>query len=53
MHRGSYTSRGTGYTKYAAQIRCVRDDQTSITNTCARVGALSRWTHCADVDVLC
>ena len=31
--RPSFLSRGPSYTQYAVQIRCVRPDQTSITNT--------------------
>ena len=31
--RPSFSSRGPSYTQYAVQIRCVRPDQTSITNT--------------------
>ena len=31
--RPSFTNRGPSYTQYAVQIRCVRPDQTSCTNT--------------------
>jgi DNA-directed RNA polymerase I subunit RPA2 len=31
--RPSFLSRGPSYTQYAVQIRCVRPDQTSVTNT--------------------
>ncbi|KAH9482341.1 putative DNA-directed RNA polymerase I subunit RPA2 [Psilocybe cubensis] len=31
--RPSFTNRGPSYTQYAVQIRCVRPDQTSVTNT--------------------
>lgn len=31
--RPSFTNRGPSYTPYAVQIRCVRPDQTSVTNT--------------------
>ncbi|KAJ8464047.1 hypothetical protein ONZ45_g17373 [Pleurotus djamor] len=31
--RPSFTNRGPSYTQYAIQIRCVRPDQTSMTNT--------------------
>ncbi|KZT29445.1 beta and beta-prime subunits of DNA dependent RNA-polymerase [Neolentinus lepideus HHB14362 ss-1] len=31
--RPSWTNRGPSYTPYAVQIRCVRPDQTSVTNT--------------------
>ena len=31
--RPSFSNRGPSYTQYAVQIRCVRSDQTSITNT--------------------
>jgi DNA-directed RNA polymerase I subunit RPA2 len=31
--RPSFSNRGPSYTQYAVQIRCVRPDQTSVTNT--------------------
>ena len=31
--RPSFSNRGASYTQYAVQIRCVRPDQTSVTNT--------------------
>ncbi|GJJ07336.1 hypothetical protein Clacol_001537 [Clathrus columnatus] len=31
--RPSFTNRGVSYTQYGVQIRCVRPDQTSVTNT--------------------
>ncbi len=31
--RPSFSNRGLSYTEYAVQIRCVRPDQTSVTNT--------------------
>jgi len=31
--RPSFTNRGPSYTQYAVQIRCVRPDQSSVTNT--------------------
>ena len=31
--RPSFSNRGSSYTQYAVQIRCVRPDQTSVTNT--------------------
>ncbi|KDQ64138.1 hypothetical protein JAAARDRAFT_166137 [Jaapia argillacea MUCL 33604] len=31
--RPSFTNRGPSYTPYAVQVRCVRPDQTSVTNT--------------------
>jgi len=31
--RPSFSNRGLSYTQYAVQIRCVRPDQTSVTNT--------------------
>jgi DNA-directed RNA polymerase I subunit RPA2 len=33
IHRPSFQNRGPSYTPYAVQIRCVRPDQTSVTNT--------------------
>lgn len=33
LHRPSFQSRGPSYTPYAVQIRSVRSDQTSVTNT--------------------
>ncbi|KAH9965972.1 hypothetical protein BC827DRAFT_1181297 [Russula dissimulans] len=33
LNRPSFQSRGPSYTPYAVQIRCVRPDQTSVTNT--------------------
>lgn len=33
LHRPSFQTRGPSYTPYAVQIRCVRPDQTSVTNT--------------------
>ena len=33
LYRPSFTKRGIGYSPYGCQIRCVRPDQTSCTNT--------------------
>ena len=33
LQRPSFTNRGPSYTQYAVQIRCVRPDQTGVTNT--------------------
>ena len=33
LNRPSFQSRGSSYTPYAVQVRCVRPDQTSVTNT--------------------
>jgi DNA-directed RNA polymerase I subunit RPA2 len=33
IHRPSFQNRGPSYTSHAVQIRCVRPDQTSVTNT--------------------
>ncbi|KAI9508905.1 hypothetical protein F5148DRAFT_1191368 [Russula earlei] len=33
LNRPSFQSRGSSYTPYVVQIRCVRPDQTSVTNT--------------------
>lgn len=33
LNRPSFTNRGPSYTQHAVQIRCVRPDQTSITNS--------------------
>ena len=33
LYRLSFTKRGIGYSPYGCQIRCIRPDQTSVTNT--------------------
>ncbi|EAU84409.2 DNA-directed RNA polymerase I polypeptide 2 [Coprinopsis cinerea okayama7 len=45
--RPSFSNRGPSYTQYAVQIRCVRPDQTSVTNTLhylANGSAMFRFT---------
>lgn len=45
--RPSFSNRGPSYTQYAVQIRCVRPDQTSVTNTLhylANGSAMLRFT---------